>query len=152
MEGLPLELGPVETGQGDDVMKAESYHETDAETLQVILHGISSEFDRNKSILTSKWCTLPFSVVCLDTGNSAPVSHRQYRLSQNMMEPIIKKIDKWIANGTICSAIIESPWNSPLLRKFWFRERPEILTKGQKSKRKNIFLKSFLLKRSELLV
>ena len=70
----------------------------------------------NKQIPKTSFCTLPESVVHLDTGDHKPVYRRQYPIAQTLQPVLQETIDQWLQDGTIEPRPAHEPseWNSPI--------------------------------------
>lgn len=86
---------------------------TDAER-KIFFDRIEPLIIKNKQIPTTSFCTLPESVVRLDTGDAPPVHKRQYPIAVAMQPILQETIDRWLHDGTIEEAPADSKWNSPL--------------------------------------
>jgi hypothetical protein len=86
---------------------------TEAER-EKLLSALTPYLEENESIPKDSFCTVPESVIELDTPPGVSSFRRQYPLP-HAMEPIIKEtVDKWLADGTIERAPTDTAWNSPL--------------------------------------
>ncbi|KAG0162196.1 hypothetical protein DFQ30_002752 [Apophysomyces sp. BC1015] len=86
---------------------------TEAEREKLML-ALTPYIDANKSIPKDSFCTVPESVIELDTPEGVTSFHGQHPLPY-AMEPLIKEtIDKWMAEGTSERAPTNTAWNSPL--------------------------------------
>ena len=116
INGIPIDFTPVARELSDDVSwKNQEVKPTDSQTLRRILHKVKDALDINVKLNRADLCTLKYSVVFLNTGNSAPVNRRQYPLPYNIMPKVQEKLHQWLGEGTIVPAPIECSWNSPLL-------------------------------------
>lgn len=68
----------------------------------------------NQSISKHSFCTVPESVIHLNTEKDKFVNIPQYPIPYKLRPKIQEQIETWIANGTIEKAPVNTKWNSPL--------------------------------------
>ena len=82
---------------------------------ELIKREIQKVLERNQELRDDAVCTIPDSMVYLDTQGHPPVFTRQYRLNQNTLPAVRTQIETWLKNGVIGEAPIGTIYNSPLL-------------------------------------
>jgi len=75
---------------------------------------ITPYLDANQSIPKSTFCTIPESVVHLDTTPGKVVNVRQYPIPNKLLPVLDDAIGKWLRDGVITKAPVNTAWNSPL--------------------------------------
>lgn len=68
----------------------------------------------NAQIPKNSFCTVPQSVVRLETPANVTSHRPQYPLPEAAMDEVKRTVDEWLADGTIEPAPSFSAWNSPL--------------------------------------
>ena len=97
----------------DDVRPNESPAGT-KEDHDKFLENIKPFILRNQNIPTSSFCTIPESVITIDTPEGVTSYRRQYPLPESYHVMLRETIDTWLRNGTIKKAPVNTEWNSPL--------------------------------------
>ncbi|KAF7720674.1 hypothetical protein EC973_006544 [Apophysomyces ossiformis] len=77
------------------------------QAIQPSLHG-------NANIPSSSFCTIPESIICLDTPEGLTSYRRQYNLPVVYESKVQEAVDTWLKEGTIERAPVDTAWNSPL--------------------------------------
>ncbi|KAG1530954.1 hypothetical protein G6F51_013674 [Rhizopus arrhizus] len=60
------------------------------------------------------FCTVPESIIHLPTEKGKIVNHKQYPIAYKLKPVLDEAINKWLDNGTITKAPVNTAWNSPL--------------------------------------
>jgi hypothetical protein len=75
---------------------------------------ISKYIKQNQSIPKGVFCTVPESVVCLDTPTDVTAYKKPYPIAINMHKVIDDQIAEWMDLGVIERASANTGWNTPL--------------------------------------
>jgi hypothetical protein len=70
---------------------------------------------KNQDIPITSFCTIPESVVELNTKEGATAYHRQYPIAHSLRPVLDKQIEEWLQAGTIKKCPVNTSFNSPLL-------------------------------------
>lgn len=86
---------------------------TELERSQFIekIHPLLAE---NMNIPKDAFCTVPESIIHLPTEKGKIVNHKQYPIAYKLKPVLDEAINKWLDNGTITKAPVNTAWNSPL--------------------------------------
>lgn len=84
------------------------------EEQKYFMKKIKPLLDVNQSISKHNFCTVPESVIHLNTIEGRYVNIPQYPIPYKLRPKIQETIETWIANGTIEKAPVNIKWNSPL--------------------------------------
>ncbi|KAG2191768.1 hypothetical protein INT47_010343, partial [Mucor saturninus] len=68
----------------------------------------------NQAIPKGSFCTIPESVVCLDTPENATAFRSPYPIPISMQGVVDEQVKEWIENGIIERAPANTEWNTPL--------------------------------------
>ncbi|KAG2210684.1 hypothetical protein INT45_002557, partial [Circinella minor] len=68
----------------------------------------------NQNIAKGSFCTIPESVVSLDTPPNVTAYKKPYPVPLKMMEVVDEQIKEWLDNGIIKKAPANTEWNTPL--------------------------------------
>ncbi|KAG0858690.1 hypothetical protein G6F15_013841 [Rhizopus arrhizus] len=68
----------------------------------------------NMNIPKDAFCTVPESIIHLPTEKGKIVNHKQYPIAYKLKPVLDEAINKWLDNGTITKAPVNTAWNSPL--------------------------------------
>jgi transposase InsO family protein len=86
-----------------------------AEEQKIFHEQIKHSMVRNQNISTKSFCTVPESIITLDTPPGKTCYRRQYPLPDRVMPIVDKVVAEWLHDGTIVKARVNCEWNSPLL-------------------------------------
>ena len=75
---------------------------------------IKNSIEKNKMLPSNAFCTVPESIVRLDTTPGATCYRRQYPIADKLMPVVDETVQKWLDDGIIVKARINNEWNSPL--------------------------------------
>ena len=78
------------------------------------LTSIHSALEGNKAVPFTAACTLPESIVYLETPPDKAVYRRQYTVANRMKEPMSAVINQWLADGVIELAPVDTTFNTPI--------------------------------------
>lgn len=81
---------------------------------QELLKKIQIELDNNFAT-KGKFCSIPNSVISLDTGNYPASWVNQYSVSHSMRPIVDKQVQQWLDEGIITFSLPGCTWNSALL-------------------------------------
>lgn len=70
--------------------------------------------DKNQAIPKGSFCTIPESVVCLDTPENATAFRNPYPIPFKMQGIVDDQVKEWLENGIIERAPANTEWNTPL--------------------------------------
>ena len=90
-------------------------HQVPPEMRRQLMVAIQPLIDANAAMPIGTFCNHPSAVVPVDTGDAKPVYTPQYRPSEVIGHFIDQQVQQWLANGVICLAPPDSPWNSPIM-------------------------------------
>ncbi|KAG0183808.1 hypothetical protein DFQ28_000863, partial [Apophysomyces sp. BC1034] len=76
--------------------------------------AIQPMIEANTKIPLTSFCTIPRSIVRLDTPVGVTVYHRQYPLAFKLQMVMDQQIQKWVTEGVITHAPVNTEWNSLL--------------------------------------
>ncbi|KAI8347359.1 hypothetical protein BD560DRAFT_338543, partial [Blakeslea trispora] len=79
-----------------------------------VMDYINQFIDENQAIPKGSFCTIPESVVCLDTPENATAYRAPYPIPIAMQEVVDKQVQEWLDNGIIEKAPANTAWNTPL--------------------------------------
>jgi len=68
----------------------------------------------NQAIPKGSFCTIPESVVCLDTPENATAFRSPYPIPFKMQGVVDEQVKEWLENGIIERAPANTEWNTPL--------------------------------------
>ena len=91
------------------------YKEEEEETDQRLREELKEVLECNQNLPPSALCSVPESVVTLDTGSNKPSFVKQYPIPRNMLPILETEIQSWIEKGQIIPSPPNTAWNSPLL-------------------------------------
>ena len=94
--------------------KKENNPACDVETFQQVMDFIQPSIDRNQSIPKGSFCTIPESVVHLDTPPNVTAYKKPYPVPLTMMQVVDDQVKEWFENGIIEKATANTEWNTPL--------------------------------------
>ena len=98
----------------DDTIKPNNSPAGTKEEYTTFMSKIKSLIDANISIPKDTFCTVPESIVKLNTTEGKVANVRQYPIPFKLMPVLQEAIDKWLKDGTITKAPVNTAWNSPL--------------------------------------
>lgn len=78
------------------------------------LDAIQPYLQANAQIPVSSFCTVPESVIYLDTPEGKTSYCRQYDLPPSLVLLLKQQVDKWLSDGIIVRAPVNTRWNGPL--------------------------------------
>jgi transposase InsO family protein len=84
------------------------------EPYKLAIDYIKPVIDRNQAIPKGSFCTVPESVVSLDTPPNVTAYKKPYPVPIKMMGVVDKQVDEWLENGIIERAPANTEWNTPL--------------------------------------
>ncbi|SAL97266.1 hypothetical protein, partial, partial [Absidia glauca] len=84
------------------------------EDQQRFKEAIEQSVRSNQQVDKKSFCTVPESIVTLDTPPGKTSYKRQYPLAHNLMPIVDKAVLSWYKDGTIVRAGVNTEWNSPL--------------------------------------
>lgn len=117
--GLPTTFDEVKQKPNDnieigrDLIPNECPAGTEVEHKEFLGH-IQPFIDQNMSIQPGSFCTIPESVITIDTPDGVTSYRRQYPLPESCKQAIRETVDKWVKEGTIVRAPANTSWNSAL--------------------------------------
>ena len=76
--------------------------------------GINKFLEDNANIPSTTFCNIPESVVELPTPEGVTSYHRQYPIPFKLRPVIDAAVEKWLKDGVIVKAPVNTSWNSPL--------------------------------------
>jgi len=78
------------------------------------MNYIQKFINDNQAIPTGSFCTIPESVVCLDTPDNATAFRSPYPIPFKMQSVVDEQVKEWLDNGIIERAPANTDWNTPL--------------------------------------
>lgn len=81
---------------------------------QAAISFLEPIINRNQCIEIGSFCTIPESVVSLDTPPDVTAYKKPYPVPIKMMPIIDEQIKEWLSNGIIEKAPANTEWNTPL--------------------------------------
>lgn len=75
---------------------------------------IAPYVNANQNIPKGSFCTIPESIVSLDTPPNVTAYKKPYPVPLKMMHVVDEQIKEWLDNGTIKKAPANTEWNTPL--------------------------------------
>ncbi|SAL98522.1 hypothetical protein [Absidia glauca] len=81
---------------------------------KLFYQAIKNSVTNNQKVDKRSFCTVPESIVTLDTPAGKTCYKRQYPIANNLMPLIDEAVTKWLNEGTIVRAGVNTEWNSPL--------------------------------------
>ncbi|CAI4220374.1 unnamed protein product [Auanema sp. JU1783] len=79
------------------------------------MNSIQPYLDRNSAIPIQTHCTLPNSVITLETPPGITAYRRQYPVPVAYQSILREQVQKWLNDGVIELAAPNTEWNSPIL-------------------------------------
>ena len=84
------------------------------EEYEKAMQFIQSSIAQNQSIPKGSFCTIPESVVHLNTTPNKTAFRRPYPVPKNMEHIVDEQVQEWLDNGIIKVASANTEWNTPL--------------------------------------
>ncbi|CDH61355.1 hypothetical protein RO3G_00241 [Lichtheimia corymbifera JMRC:FSU:9682] len=76
---------------------------------------VQPTIDKNRNIPLDSFCTVPESMIYLDTYDDATVIHkRQYPIPVACQDKVREQVQAWIDDGVVEKAPVSTMWNSPI--------------------------------------
>ena len=98
----------------DDTVKPNDSPAGDQLQRNEFMSNIQPLLDNNMKIPKNAFCTISESIIRLPTEKGKVVNHRQYPIAYKLKPVLNEAINKWLDNGTITKAPVNTAWNSPL--------------------------------------
>jgi hypothetical protein len=112
-----------------DVMTAQTFLPDDQR--EWLMSAIQMALDKNAALPKTGHCTVPEAVVHLPTPPGVTVYRNQYPIPQTLHPMLDEFVAKWLSEGVIDIAPVDTTWNNPLTlaRKkdsegLWTKKRP----------------------------
>lgn len=115
--GMATSWTKLTQAQEDPVVPFEKPNDSPAGTKEEhdrFMSHIKPLLEANAMIPKTSFCTVPESIVELNTPEGVTSHRRQYALPIKAQQDIEDTIKKWEADGTIEAAPVNTAWNSPL--------------------------------------
>ena len=98
----------------DDTVKPNNSPSGSTVQQKFFMKELTPYINANQNIPKNKFCTVPESTVHLDTTPGKVANIRQYPIAYKLIPTLRNEINKWLENGVIKKAPVNTAWNSPL--------------------------------------
>ena len=115
--GLAVHWDDEEEESGDEMTNSDTPNDAPAGSdneRKVFFDGLQKFLEDNANIPSTTFCNIKESLVELPTPDGVTSYHRQYPIPFKLKPVIDAAVQKWLKDGVIVKAPVNTSWNSPL--------------------------------------